>query len=493
MNDRGEVPATESVAAAIAVSDGNPVPGDSAATLWGQLSFWGFTATQFLGAFNDNLFKQIVLLLFVAVPVPSSERVERAANSVTSAAAPVSASLTVPAADLSALPGVETRDLQWLALLMFSLPFILFSGYAGFLSERFSKTTVIRSCKLAEVLIMLLGTLCFWILTRQQLSTTVIGGLSLVLFLMGGHSAFFGPSKYGVLPELLPPRVLKTANGIIIMTTFLSIILGTGLAGLLMTWWRQELSRAGWVCGGLALLGVITSLLVRRTPAMVPDMPFSLGNMGVPRTVRELLRQDRPLAHTLTASTVFWLVAALVQPSVNALGKQQLDVGEEWTSYLVMTISLGIAIGSPLSGLVARRLGESLVPRLSLAGMVLSLMMLALPGGPQQQMLGYWGSVAALLVLGVFTGMFAVPMQVFLQARPPDGRKGQVIATQNLFNWIGIFLSAGIYSVGSLVVRWCCWPTRAMFALVGLILLPLAVAAWYLPIAQDLAPLAGKL
>ncbi|MFM9115301.1 MAG: hypothetical protein ACKOU6_03970, partial [Planctomycetota bacterium] len=210
MNDRGEVSATENVAAAIAVSDGNPVPGDSAATLWGQLSFWGFTATQFLGAFNDNLFKQIVLLLFVAVPVPSSERVERAANSVTSAAAPVSASLAVPAADLSALPGAETRDLQWLALLMFSLPFILFSGYAGFLSERFSKTTVIRSCKLAEVLIMLLGTLCFWILTRQQLSTTVIGGLSLVLFLMGGHSAFFGPSKYGVLPELLPPRVLKT-------------------------------------------------------------------------------------------------------------------------------------------------------------------------------------------------------------------------------------------------------------------------------------------
>ncbi|MFM9116264.1 MAG: hypothetical protein ACKOU6_08905, partial [Planctomycetota bacterium] len=122
-----------------------------------------------------------------------------------------------------------------------------------------------------------------------------------------------------------------------------------------------------------------------------------------------------------------------------------------------------------------------------------SLMMLALPGGPQQQMLGYWGSVTALLVLGVFTGMFAVPMQVFLQSRPPDGRKGQVIATQNLFNWIGIFLSAGIYSVGSLVVRWCGWPNSAMFALVGLILLPLAVAAWYLPIAQDLAPPGGKL
>jgi acyl-[acyl-carrier-protein]-phospholipid O-acyltransferase/long-chain-fatty-acid--[acyl-carrier-protein] ligase len=142
---------------------------------------------------------------------------------------------------------------------------------------------------------------------------------------------------------------------------------------------------------------------------------------------------------------------------------------------------------------MSRVLGERLVPRVSLAGMVLTLVVLSLPGGPQRQLLGYWGSVAALLVLGVFTGMFAVPMQVFLQSRPPDGRKGQVIATQNLFNWIGIFLSAGIYSVGSLVVHGFGWPQSAMFALIGSILLPVAVAACYLPIAQDLASPGGKL
>lgn len=429
-------------------------------SLWSDRSFWGFTATQFLGAFNDNLFKQLVLLLFVAVP-------DRTAL-VTGDDAP-------------------TRDLQWLALLMFSLPFILFSGYAGYLSERYSKSQMISGCKLAEVLIMLLGLLAFGCLSWYQLSPLVIGALALVLFLMGSHSAFFGPSKYGILPELLPSRSLKTANGIVIMTTFLSIILGTGLAGLLKTWWQGELAFAGAVCCVIAVLGVVTALLLRRTEARVPDLEFSVGNLGVPRAVRELLQVDRPLANTLAASTVFWLVAALVQPSVNALGHDQLQESDDWTSYLVMTISLGIALGSVLTGWVSRRIGERFVPRLSLAGMVLTLFILALPGGPKSQLLGYWGSVGALLVLGVFTGMFAVPMQVFLQSRPPDGFKGQVIATQNLFNWIGIFLSAGIYWVSAGVLRWLHWPPSAVFAIIALILAPVALAAWRWPIAQDLA------
>jgi acyl-[acyl-carrier-protein]-phospholipid O-acyltransferase/long-chain-fatty-acid--[acyl-carrier-protein] ligase len=164
--------------------------------LYHDRSFWGMTATQFLGAFNDNLFKQLMLLL--AIPI--------GAEAATKA------------------------DEQGLATMVFALPFILFSGLAGYLSDRYSKRTVILLAKVAEIGIMALGMLAF-------LEYGMFGyrGLLVVLFLMGTHSAFFGPGKYGILPELFRQTDLPRANGVILMTTFLAIIFGTASAGVLGT------------------------------------------------------------------------------------------------------------------------------------------------------------------------------------------------------------------------------------------------------------------
>ena len=165
-------------------------PLDNARPLLRDASFWGLTATQFLGAFNDNLYKQLLLLLFVAVP-----------------------------------HGEQTQDWQSLALVMFSLPFILFSGFAGFLSDRYSKTRVIVFAKVAEIAIMAAGAAGFWAMGQYGLTGPIIGVLSAVLFCMGAQSAFFGPGKYGILPELFRDRDLPAANGIVLMTTFIAIIL----------------------------------------------------------------------------------------------------------------------------------------------------------------------------------------------------------------------------------------------------------------------------
>src|SRR5882757_8610255 len=165
------------------MSETRPAPdADLPESLWGDRSFWGMTATQFLGAFNDNLFKQVVLLMCI---------------------------------DFARQEG--TRDYQPHAQLLFSLPFILFSGFAGYLSDRISKRRIVILCKTVEIGIVMLGT---WSLSSGSLTAVFT-----VLFLLGTHSAFFGPSKFGILPELAREQNLPAANGIFLMTTFIGIIL----------------------------------------------------------------------------------------------------------------------------------------------------------------------------------------------------------------------------------------------------------------------------
>jgi acyl-[acyl-carrier-protein]-phospholipid O-acyltransferase/long-chain-fatty-acid--[acyl-carrier-protein] ligase len=142
---------------------------------------------------------------------------------------------------------------------------------------------------------------------------------------------------------------------------------------------------------------------------------------------------------------------------------------------LVAIISLGIAAGSVAAGFLGRGGRGGLVQQVGALGMCATLVAMCLPGGPQGQLLGYVGSLVMLTALGIFTGMFAVPLQVFLQSRPPDGLKGRMIATQNLLNWIGIFVSTGIYEVARIVFDRLHLPDSAMFAVCAALILPVVV------------------
>src|SRR5437868_15227479 len=219
--------------------------------LFRDRSFWGMTATQFLGAFNDNLFKQLMLLL--AIPVGAA--------------------------------AAQKADEQGLATMIFSLPFVLFSGFAGWLSDRYSKRTMIVLCKVAEIGIMLLGMLGF-----LAYGTTGYRGLLVVLFLMGTHSAFFGPGKYGILPELFREQDLPRANGVILMTTFLAIIFGTASAGFLGDLLYDPAGRRVperlWIgsllCIGIAVCGTLTAMLVRRVRPAVPNLRLQPSSLLIP-------------------------------------------------------------------------------------------------------------------------------------------------------------------------------------------------------------------
>jgi acyl-[acyl-carrier-protein]-phospholipid O-acyltransferase/long-chain-fatty-acid--[acyl-carrier-protein] ligase len=404
--------------------------------LFRDRAFWGLTATQFLGAFNDNVFKQLMLLL--AIPVGAA--------------------------------AAQAEDQQWYAAMAFSVPFVLFSGLAGYLSDRFSKRTVIVLSKVAEIVVMLLGAAAF-----LAYRTTGYPGLLAVLFLMGAQSAFFGPGKYGILPELFRAADLPRANGVILMTTFLAIIFGTASAGLLGTENPARLWAGIAVCVLIASIGTGTSLFVRRTPRAEPKLRFHPSSLWVPPETRAILAGDRPLVLALAVSCMFWLIGGVAMLAVNSLGKVQLGQNDAWTSILTAVIGLGIAMGAMLAGRLCRDRADFRLTRAGAWGIVACMLLLAayLPGG--RQMLGYWGSVVVLVLLGVSAGMFAIPVQVFIQVRPPEKQKGRMIGVMNLFNFIAIFLAGPVYKLFDVVTTSAGLPRSAIFALAALLILPVAI------------------
>ncbi len=405
------------------------------------------TATQFLGAFNDNLFKQLVLLLAVGTVG--------------------GAALAGDDADASK----KSQDIQWLAMVFFSTPFLLFSGFAGYLSERYSKRNVILICKIAEIGIVLLGMGAFALWNISGMS-----GLMLVLFLMGTHSAFFGPGKWGILPELFPKTDLPQANGVILMTTFLAIIFGTALAGILVDWLGVErLWLASVACLLVAILGTQTAWMVRPLPAANPDLKFGLSALAVPGEVVALLRRDSALLKAMLASCMFWLIGGIVHPSVNSLGKAQFGLTDGPTSLLAACMGIGIALGCVMAGKLSQSRVNFTLVRIGAWMIVLMLGLLALPGAGKWNLLGHSGTMVVLVLLGVFAGFFAVPLQVFLQSRPPESLKGQAIATTNLANWIAIVASAGVYALFDRLITMFEVPRATIFALTALLMLPVAL------------------
>jgi len=428
-------------------------------SLYADRSFWGMTVTQFFGAFNDNLFKQLILLLSISTAIESG--------------------------------GKDFDDQQWLPMLIFAAPFLLLTGIAGFFSDKFGKRGIIIGCKVAEVVVMGLGAIGFALYSNNQ----SLFFLYSVLFLMGAQSAFFGPAKYGILPEMLRGQDLPRANGFIMMTTFLAIIFGTVAAGFLLKEFRDQLWIGSLLCISIAIVGTLTSLFVRRVPPANPGLQCERSSFVVPPDMVQLLRGDRPLLMALLVSSVFWLLAGMVPSAVNILGKSELALDDDWTSVMAGMVGVGIAVGCAVGGVISRGKIHFGLIRVGSVGMMLCMLLLAIPSDGDIQLLqnaqgelmrfpgfaeagqwlGFFGSLATLLLLGMFTGFFAVPLQVFLQSRPPDDKKGRMIAVMNQANWIGVLLSAVFYLLLSQLIERQDWPRSMMFLFLGALMLPIVL------------------
>ena len=427
---------------------------DHRPTLLRDRSFWGIALTQFLGAFNDNVFKQIVLLL--ALPV--------AANAMAAGGAPA----------VNAMQAND--DMQGWATFVFSIPFVVFSGFAGYLSDRYSKTPIVVYAKVAEIVIMVLGLVAFY-----YYGSLGMLGTWTVLFLMATQSAFFGPGKYGVLPELFRPADLPKANGLILMSTFLAIIFGVTFAGKLMTWLvgedmsnTDQLWIGSMICIAIAILGTLSSLMIRVTAPAQPNATLTADAFGLNKDIIQLLRTDKPLLSALLVSCVFWMVASIAMPAVNQAGRNMLQLSMEETSLLVGMIAVGIMVGAPLGGYLCRVIPSRSAVTLGLWGIVVSLLLLGFWQG-NAMWLSAGMTRLTLIGLGISAAIYSIPLQVFLQDRPPSELKGRMIATMNQANFLGMMLAGPLYQLFLQIAKWLQFPVSSVFWMIGLMVIPLAI------------------
>ena len=389
----------------------------SQSSLLTQKRFLPYFITQFLGAFNDNIFKN-VLLLFVAF------------------------------ASVDTLPTSSNLFIN-LAAGLFILPFFLFSALAGVLADKYEKSWFIRKVKLLEVVIMSLGAIGF--------IYESYGILLLLLFLMGTQSAFFGPVKYALLPQQLETKELVSGNALVETGTFLAILIGTLGAGIIASEESAKLVAA--ICiVSFSVLGYVSSCFIPEAPSNAPDLKVKWQPIKLTKATLAIAKKDRPTFQALMSISWFWFLGATYLTQFPNFTKLHLNGTESSVAFLLALFSVGIAIGSlACDKLSNHRIEIGIVPMGSLGISIFGLLMAtsipeSLPEfGSFQQFVTYselWPLFAYLLLLGISGGIFIVPLYSLMQLRAKPDERAQVIAGLNIYN--------SLFMVGSAVMGIVC-------------------------------------
>ncbi|WP_374246312.1 MFS transporter [Zoogloea sp.] len=382
--------------------------------------FRPFFLTQFLGAFNDNLFKNALVVL-----------------------------LTFQAASWTT---IDPALLANLAAGIFILPFFLFSASAGQLADKYDKARLTRLVKVLEIGIMAVALAGF---LAHSLAVLLVA-----LFLLGCHSTLFGPVKYALLPQHLHEDELVGGNALVEAGTFVAILLGTLVGGLLAAQPQGDL----WIAGGglaVAAAGYLTSRGV--PPAPAPEPGLKVNPNPISETWRNIgfARQNRPVFLAIMGISWFWLYGALFLAQFPAYAKGVLGGGEGTVTLLLATFTVGIGLGSLLcEKLSGGHVEIGLVPfgsiGLTLFGLDLGFASPSvLPAGAPLAIgavLGEPGIIRvllALLMLGVFGGFFIVPLYAMMQSRSAPGQRARIIAANNILN--ALFMVVGALAAGALL------------------------------------------
>ncbi|SDG74605.1 1-acyl-sn-glycerol-3-phosphate acyltransferases [Pseudomonas benzenivorans] len=382
-------------------------------TLLGKKRFLPFFLTQLLGAFNDNIFKQSLILAILY--------------------------------KLSS--GADKSLLVNLCALLFILPFFLFSALGGQFGEKFAKDALIRVIKFAEILIMLAGA-----------AGVLLDNLPLmlaVLFCMGTQSALFGPVKYSILPQHLQEDELVGGNALVEMGTFLAILAGTIGAGIMMASSAYASIVAASVVT-VAVLGYLASRAIPRAHAALPELALDWNILRQSwRIMRLGLAEQRiSVSRSLLGNSWFWFLGAVYLTQIPAYAKDWL-YGDESVVTLILTVfSLGIGLGSMLcERMSGHKVEIGLVPfgsiGLTLFGVLLWWHSGGFPQAAQAHdwlaLLGHgqaWWVLASILGIGLFGGFYIVPLYALIQSRTAEHERARVIAANNVLNALFMVLSA---------------------------------------------------
>jgi len=388
--------------------------------LLAQRRFAPFFWTQFLGAANDNIYKN-ALIIFVAY---------HAAAQTT----------------------LDANTLVNLAAGLFILPFMLFSATAGQLADKYEKSRLIRFIKVLEIGIMVVGAVGF------LLPSLVL--LFVALFLMGVHSTLFGPVKYAILPQHLRNDELVGGNGLVEMGTFVAILLGTIAGGLLVAVPGVGPVLAGCAAIGVAIAGWLVSRAIPLTPAVAPALAINWN--PVTETWRNIrfAYGNRIVWLSMLGISWFWFYGATFLTQFPNFAKNVLGGDEHVVTFLLALFSVGIGTGSLLcERLSGRKVEIGLVPFGSIGLTVFAvdlwfatsdMQAISLVGvaeflaGP-----GHWRVVLDLVLIGLFGGFFIVPLYALIQERSDPAYRSRIIAANNILN--ALFMVAGALAAAALL------------------------------------------
>ncbi|BAP44022.1 MFS transporter [Pseudomonas sp. 21LCFQ02] len=374
--------------------------------------FLPFFITQSLGAFNDNVFKQALILAILY-------------------------KLSIQG---------DTSVYVNLCAMLFILPFFLFSALAGQLGEKYPKDALIRLIKLAEVGIMAVAAVGF-VFSNLPL-------LLLTLFAMGTHSALFGPVKYSILPQHLRENELVGGNGLVEMGTFLAILAGTISAGIMLSF-----THYAWIVSAAILLtaclGLLASYGIPKAGAATPDLRLNWNIFSETwATVRLGLTQTPAVSRSIVGNSWFWFVGAIYLTQIPTYAKDLMH-GDETVVTLILTVfSVGIALGSLLcERLSGHKVEIGLVPfgsfGITLFGLLLwwhsaHLVEPATVHGWREILglsAGRW-VLLDILGIGVFAGFYIVPLYALIQSRTAEKERSRIIAANNILNALFMVISA---------------------------------------------------
>jgi len=384
-------------------------------------SFAWLNVTQFLGALNDNLFKLLVILYLIGLSTD-----DKATNIVS------------------------------LANAVFVIPFLLFLALAGRLADKYSKRNIIVISKLGEFIVMTLAGIAFWFGSMWA--------VYLALFAMALQSSFFGPSKYGIIRELVDDERLPSANGKLQAATFLAIIIGTALGPFLSQNVSGNYALAAIVCIGLSAIGIFTAFHIRKTK------PYGRKSTASVFFLRDIIKtlwsihRKKNLLKAILASSSLWLIGALIYINVIPYGMSQLGLTKEGSGYLFVAAAFGVVIGALGAGACCKFATALGMAPLAALGVALSCIWLGLIN---QSIIIV---CIAILLLGFCIGLYIVPIHAYIQLTSPQHRRGEILAAGSFLTWVCILSASGLMYISSSVIGLSagqCFVAFGVFALVA--------------------------
>lgn len=379
--------------------------------------FRPFFLTQFFGAFNDNVFKNA---LFILIAFQSSYS-----------------------------GSTDSTSIINLAAILFITPYLLFSAIAGQIADRFEKSLLIKRIKLIEIFIMLIASCGFYF---QNIPL-----LLFALFLMGTQSSLFGPIKYSIIPQHLKKNELVGGNALVETATFGAILLGTMLGGILIG--LEAGAKLLIPCSilTLATLGYINSLKIPLAHAVDPNLKLKFNAISETFSNLNALRENRTVFNSVLGVSWFWFLGSTYITQLPNFTALSLSANEQVVTFFLALFCIGIGIGSLTCERLSNRTIElGLVPIGSIGLTIFGAdLYFSTPVHAASDLIGFkefiidrsnWRLVLDIFLLGVFGGIYIVPLYALIQARSNPKRRSRIIAGNNILNALFI-IAAGIYAI----------------------------------------------